>query len=53
MKRLGLSMKRKAPGHELRTLDSMNYSGLWITRMNLSHEVRALDAMNNSRLVLT
>ena len=37
-------------GRELRALDVMNNSGLWIIEITLGHELRALDAMNNSRL---
>ena len=42
-----------APGYELKALNAMNYSRLWLTRMTLGHELRALNAMNNSRLRMT
>ena len=39
-------------GCELRALDVMNNSRLWMTGTTPGHELRALDAMNNSRLWL-
>ena len=39
-------------GCELRALDVMNNSGLWMTGTTPGHELKALDAMNNSRLWL-
>ena len=36
--------------HELRALDTMNNSRLWLTIMTLGCELSDLDAMNNSRL---
>ena len=38
---------------ELKALDAMNKSGLWMIGATLGHELRALDAMNSSRLWLT
>ena len=35
---------------ELRTLDDMNNSGLWMICATLSHELKAMDAMNSSTL---
>ena len=32
---------------ELRSLDTMNNSRLWLTGMTPSHELKALDAMNS------
>ena len=40
-------------GHELRSLDAMNYSKLWITWATLGCELKALTSMNSSRLWLT
>ena len=40
-------------GRELRALDAMNNSGLWITWATMGRELRALDAMNNVGLWLT
>ena len=37
-------------GHELKTINAMDISRLWLTRMNLGYELRALDAMNKLRL---
>ena len=34
-------------GRELRALDVMNKSGLWMIGMTPGHELRALEAMNN------
>ena len=39
--------------HEIRTLNSMNSSGLWLTRKSPSCELRALNAMHNLRLSMT
>ena len=39
--------------HEIRTLDSMNSSELWLTRKTPSCELRALKAMHNLRLSMT
>ena len=36
--------------HEIKTLNSINNSGLWLTRKSPSCELRALNAMHNSRL---
>ena len=33
------------PVHQLRHLDSMNNTGLWLARKSSSHELRALNAM--------
>ena len=41
------------PGRELKALDAMNSSRLWLKLTTLGHELRALDAMNNSWLWLT
>ena len=38
---------------ELRALDVMNNSGLWMKSTTLGHDIRALDAMNKSELYLT
>ena len=35
-------------GCELRALDAMNNSGLWLTLTTSGHKLKALDAMNNS-----
>ena len=40
-------------GRELRSLDAMNRSGLWITWATLGRELRVIAAMNRSRLWLT
>ena len=37
-------------GRELKALNVMNNSGLWMIAMIPGHELRALDAMNSSRL---
>ena len=34
-------------GHELRTIDTMNYLRLWLTWTNLGGELKALVAVNN------
>ena len=34
-------------GCELKVLDAMNYSWLWLIRKSLGHENRALDSMKN------
>ena len=39
-------------GRELKALNVMNNSGLWMIAMIPGHELRALDAMNSSRLWL-
>ena len=39
-------------GHELRALDVMNNSSMWMTGTTPTHELMALDAMKNSRLWL-
>ena len=36
--------------HEIRPLDSMNKSGLWLTRKTSSYDLRTLNAMHNLRL---
>ena len=38
--------------HELKALDAMNSSELWMTCSTLGHDLRALDAMNNSELLI-
>ena len=40
-------------GRELRSLDVMNLSRLWITWATLSRELKVLAPMNRSRLWLT
>ena len=40
-------------GRELKALDAMNKSGLWLTRMSSGHELRALNAISNSWLLMT
>ena len=40
-------------GHQLRALDAMNGSRLWMTLATLSHELKARDAMNRSGLWMT
>ena len=37
-------------GRELRALDDMNNSRLWMTRATQGRELKALDAMNSSGL---
>ena len=37
-------------GHELKALDAMNSSGLWMTQTTLNHELRVVDDMNDSGL---
>ena len=39
--------------HDNKPLDSMNISGLWLTRKTPSCECRALDAMHSLRLSMT
>ena len=39
-------------GCELKVVDAMNNSGLWMTCSTLGHELRALDAMNNLELLI-
>ena len=39
-----------SPGRELKALDAMNNSSLWMTRVTPSDELKALDAINNSEL---
>ena len=39
-------------GHELKALDSMNSSELWMTSSTLGHDLKALDAKNNSKLLI-
>ena len=34
-------------GHELRSLDGMNSSRVWLTSKNTGRELRALDVMSN------
>ena len=36
-----------AYGHELKALDVMNNSALWMTSMTTIHELRKLNAMNS------
>ena len=38
---------------ELKALDAMNSSGLYMTLKTLGHELKALDAMNSSGLWIT
>ena len=38
--------------HELKALDAMNSSELWMTCSTLGHDLRALDAMNNLELLI-
>ena len=40
-------------GRELKALDVMNSSELWLKLMTLGHELRSIDAMNNSGIQLT
>ena len=40
-------------GHEVRALDAMNKSRLWMNGMTLGCELSTLDAMNNLRLWMT
>ena len=35
---------------ELKAIDVMNNSGLWMTGVTLGRELKAMDAMNNSGL---
>ena len=37
---------------ELKALDAMNNSELWVTCSTLGHDLRALDAMNNLELLI-
>ena len=39
--------------HELKSLDAMNRSGLWMTWATLYRELKALTTINNSRLWFT
>ena len=39
-------------GRELKALDSMNNSELWMACSTLGHDLKALDAMNNSKLLI-
>ena len=39
-------------GHELKALDSMNSSDLWMTCSTLGHDLKALDAKNSSKLLI-
>ena len=36
--------------HELKPLDAMSRSRLWLIRMILHHELKVMDDMNDSRL---
>ena len=38
--------------HELKALNAMNNSKLWMICSTLGHDLRALDAMNNSELLI-
>ena len=38
------------PVHEIRPLDSMNNSWLWMTSATLGHKTKALDAMKSLEL---
>ena len=49
---LCLLMTLTTLGHELMSLEAMNYSMLWIIQMNLGNELKDLDVMNNSGLWL-
>ena len=40
-------------GHNLRALEAMNNSSMWITGMTLSHELAVIDAMNSLTLWMT
>ena len=40
------------PVHELKALDAMKCSRMWMTTMTLGHELRALDPMYSSGLSL-
>ena len=40
-------------GRELKGLDAMNISRLWMTSTTLDHELKFLDAMNSYRLWMT
>ena len=39
-------------GRELKALDSMNNSELWMACSTLGHDLKVLDAMNNSKLLI-
>ena len=39
-------------GCELKALDAMNNSELWVTCSTLGHDLRTLDAMNNLELLI-
>ena len=41
------------PGHELKALDVINNSRLWMISMTQGHEFRDLVVMNNSGLWMT
>ena len=39
-------------GHELKALDAMNNSKLWMSCCTMGHDLRTPDAMNNSELLI-
>ena len=41
------------PGHEVRALDPINHSKLWMTRMTQGRKLRALDVRNSLGLWMT
>ena len=43
-------MTSMTEGHELKALDAMNNSSLWMTRATPSDELKALDAINILKL---
>ena len=46
-------MKLTTLGWELKALDSMNSSALWLTLMTLGIELKDLDVMNRPGLLMT
>ena len=36
--------------HEIKPLDSMDNSGLWMTWMTLGHKIKALNVLNNTEV---
>ena len=39
-------------GHELKALDAMNKSKLWMACSTLGHDLKALDVVNNLELLI-
>ena len=50
---LRVVVDRKTLSCEVKALNAMNNSKLWLTWMTLGHELRALDAINSSGLLMT